>query len=418
MKWYAIAGICVLGAGLAQAGHASDVAPPAHFPTSEAARAWIDADPGVARARHQAQAASHGGAAVAASPHEWTLSVDAQRRRYRDVGLNSAEWSAQLERTIRINGKAGLDRQLRDVEASIGEARVDEAKHASARALADLWADVIVAGRQQALLGEQVTFAGRNLDAVEQRKRAGDASALDVNMARADLGEVEREASLAASALAKAEAALRARFPDARPGPASSALPEPREPQWPQAEWRERVIAESDALRAADGEWRKARLVAARARADRVPDPTVGVFAATEARRNEKIVGLTMSIPLPGAYRRELTLQAQKEADAAEALVEQTRREIEREAAQTWEDASGSLARWRLARGTAMLAADNARLMQRAYALGEADLQSLLLARRQFLDSSRAAVAAQGEALRAQMRVLVDAHRIWGLGDE
>ncbi|HTH60721.1 MAG TPA: TolC family protein [Paraburkholderia sp.] len=407
----AMVGVCV-----ASLGHAQEVAPPSHFPTSEKASAWIEADPSVIRARRQAEAADHGGAAVAASPNEWTVRVDAQRRRYADTGVNSAEWTAQIERTLRINGKAGLDRQLRDIEASIGLARIGEARHEAARALADLWVDAIVAERQRALLAEQVAFAADSLDAVRKRKQAGDASTLDVNIAQADLGDVEREASLAATTLAKAEAALRARFPDAVA--AASALPEPQPPLWTEAEWHERAIAESDALRTAQREWQKSRVAAERSRADRVPDPTVGIFAASEARRNEKIIGVSVSIPLSGTYRRERMLQAQKEADTAEASLEQMRRSAVLAATGTWADATGSLARWRLSQQTARLAADNARLMQKAYALGEADLQSLLLARRQFLETSRAALAAQGEAVRAQMRVLIDAHLIWNLAQE
>ena len=61
---------------------------------------------------------------------------------------------------------------------------------------------------------------------------------------------------------------------------------------------------------------------------------------------------------------------------------------------------------------------DNAHLMQRAYSLGEADLQTLLLARRQALDASTAAEQARAEALRWHYRLLVDAHLIWALGED
>lgn len=417
MKWHTsirLSGILV--ACIANLGHAASVPAPPFFPTNADASAWIDEEPSVVRARHAAAASDHDGAAIAASPYEWTVRVDGQRRNYRDSGLNSGEWNAQLERTIRINGKAGLDRQLRDVEVLIGQARVGAARHEAARALDDLWVGVILADWQQALLTEQVVFARSNLDAVTKRRRAGDASALDVNVAKADLGDVEREASLAATALTTAKAALRSRFPQAVPE--SSALPEPRPPVWPEAQWRERVIAESDALRVTEREWQKSRVVSARTRADRVPDPTIGVYAANEARHNERIVGLSVSIPLSGTYRRERALQAGKEEDAAQAALEQATREAELAATQTYAEATGNLARWQIAQQTAKVAADNARLMQKAYTLGEADLQSLLFARRQFLETSRAALAAQADAVRSEMRVLIDAHLVWGLAQD
>ncbi len=159
-------------------------------------------------------------------------------------------------------------------------------------------------------------------------------------------------------------------------------------------------------------------MTAARARADRIADPTVGVFAANEAMRNERVVGLSISIPFGGSYRSARALQAGKETDALQAALDQTRREIELEAAQTYAEATGSLERWRIASETARLSAESARLMQRAYGLGAADLQALLLARRQATDAARAAVQAQGEAVRWEMRLLIDAHLIWDLAQD
>jgi len=392
---------------------AQELPTPAFLPSTAQAGAWIEADPMVARARHAAEAAQHGGAALAASPHEWTARLQGQRRRYQDSGARSNEWSAQLERPLRINGKAELDRRIGDLEVEIGRARVGEARHEAARALAELWTGVIVAQRQLALAREQVVLAQGNLEAVNKRQRAGDASRLDLGLAQAEIGDVGREASLAATALAKLKAALRVRF--AAEVPEGATLPEPQPPIWPEPRWRERVMAEADPLKSAEGEWRRAGVTAERVRADRVPDPTLGVFTANEALRNERVIGLSLSIPLSGRYRTERALQAGKEADALQAVLDQVRRDIELEAAQTYAEAGGSLERWQLAQRTAALAGENARLSQRAYALGEADLQSLLLARRQAAAAARAALEAQGDALRWETRLLIDAHLIWDL---
>ena len=76
------------------------------------------------------------------------------------------------------------------------------------------------------------------------------------------------------------------------------------------------------------------------------------------------------------------------------------------------------MARWRLASQGLSTTRDSARLTQRAYSLGEADLQTLLLARRQALDAATAAEQARAETLRWQYRLLVDAHLIWALGED
>jgi outer membrane protein TolC len=185
-----------------------------------------------------------------------------------------------------------------------------------------------------------------------------------------------------------------------------------------EAQWLQRVLEAADPLRIAEGQLRKAELTASRASADRVPDPTVGVFAASEAFRKERIVGVSVSIPLSGTYRSERMQQALQEVEVARAAVERQRRELEASLAETYADATGNLARWQLAERGATATSESARLTQRAYSLGEADLQSLLLARRQFLEASRAALEARADALRATYRLLVDAHLIWDLALE
>lgn len=61
---------------------------------------------------------------------------------------------------------------------------------------------------------------------------------------------------------------------------------------------------------------------------------------------------------------------------------------------------------------------ENARLMQRAYLLGEAKLQALLLARRQATAATNNALQAQATALKGYYGLLVDAHLIWDLAHD
>ena len=388
---------------------------PPDLPPTELARESIDQDPAVVEARRALTAAGHGAAALRAGSHEWTTKLAAQRRRY-DSGGNSKEWTASLERTIRIGGKAGIDAQLGDSELLIGQARIGEARHEAARALADLWIDTLATSRQRELWTEQLSFAEASHQAVEKRRKAGDASMLDLNTARADLTEVQRQLSTATSAEAKAKAKLAVRFPTLKYEPKPLTEPTALDMSLPQ--WRDRILAESDPIKIAEGLLKKAELGAARAKADRIPDPTVGVYTASEAFRNERIVGLSVSIPLSGSYRSERMQQALQEAEAARAKVERQKRDEEAEIVEAYADATGGLERWRLASQGLLTTRDSARLTQRAYSLGEADLQTLLLARRQALEATTAAEQARVEALRWHYRLLVDAHLIWALEED
>ncbi|MEW6707306.1 MAG: TolC family protein [Pseudomonadota bacterium] len=413
MKQQGLAGIVALLIGTAAA--AQGVATPRDLPSTELAVAWIDKDPAVIEARRALAAAGHGAAVLAAGPYEWTANASTQRRNVGGVG-NTTEWSVGVERSIRIGGKAGLDRQLGDADIETGRARVGDARREVARALSDLWLDLQAAHGAQALLKEQLSFVESNLAAVDKRKRAGDASALDLSIAQSDLAEVRRQASQADSALAKARAKLKLRFPEASLAP--GAFSDPTDPPWPEARWRERILSGAGPLKVAEAQLRRAELAASRTRADKVADPTVGVFTSNEAFRNERVVGISVSIPFGGTARERRLQQSLQEVEVARAALDRTRQGIEIQIAETFSDAVGGVERWRIAERGAEAARESARLTQRAYSLGEVDLQSLLLVRRQSLDALRAAGEARAEALRWNYRLLIDAQLVWDLAND
>lgn len=390
-------------------------ATPFDLPPAELARAAIEQEPSVVKARYALEAAGHAGRRIAASPYEWSVGVDGQRRRY-DTGGDSNEWAARIERPIRIGGKAELDRGLGDATERIARAELAQARHEAARALADLWVDWLAAIQARELAREQLGFAESSASAVAGRRKAGDASLLDLNAAQADAAEARRQFDAVQAQEAKAILRLRARFPSLVMEPRS--LSEPVELDMEEVQWRERVLAESDTLRIMQESLKRAELTADRARADRIPDPTVGIYTASEARRSERIVGVAVSIPLGGTYRKETMQEALKQVDVTRAELERQRKEIDLATAETINDARTALGRWRSAEQSAQMARENARLGQRGYAIGEGDLQALLLLRRQSVDAVGASLSSRIEALKARNRLLVDAHLIWGLADE
>lgn len=398
---------------------------PADLPSTEQALAAIDQDPAVLQARRAVQVATHSSAMRAVGPYEWTVGATGQRRRIDGSGSgtgNSTEWSAQIERPIRIGGKAALDRGIGEAGLRQARAELAAARQGAARVLADQWLDWLAAGQSRARLQEQVGFAETSLKAVETRRKAGDASLLEVGVAQGDVAEARRQASLAAAAQARAQASLRVRYPLLSLVPlvplTAPQLSEPLALERTEAEWRQRILAVSGRVRAAQEALRKAEITAARARADRIPDPTVGVFTASEAFRRERVVGLSLSIPLGGTYRAQAALEAEQQAEVARVGVDRETREIEVEVAIQVAEAVSSLERWHLAEQATAAAGDAARLTQRAYTLGEADLQTLLLVRRQSLDAVNAAASARADALRARYRLLIDAQLLWELGRE
>ena len=179
--------------------------------------------------------------------------------------------------------------------------------------------------------------------------------------------------------------------------------------------WRERILGASDTLKLAQVQVRMAQAQADRARAERLPDPTLGVFAGVEGGGREQIVGITLSIPIPGGLRATRSAKTLAAVDVARNALELKQRELEADIATALATARGSYASLQMADESTLATQQNARLVQRAYTLGEGDLQTLLLARRQATAAANSALQASVTALKAYLALLIDAHLVWGL---
>lgn len=387
--------------------------PAGDLPAPGLALALIDADPAVGQALHALQAARHGGAALAVGPHEWTANGTAQRRRYQSGAPAAGEWSAGVQRTLRMPGKARLDAQLGDAHVQVALAQLRQARLQTASQLLELWLDWVGAEHAQALWQEQRALARANLDAAGKRLRAGDASRMEENTVRADVLEVERQMADAASTAAMARARLATRFaqlPLQLPGLADPV------PLADGDALGEAIVHSHAELAVLREQLAEAELTGRRAEAERTPDPTLGLAMSSEGRGGaERTLGVTLSIPLGGSYRAARAQEALQLAEAARLALESRQREVRSLIAQGLADASGSLQRWQLARQSRQLSHDNAQLSQRAYRLGESDLQSLLLARRQSGEAAIAELRARSDAVRAGLRLRLQANRIWNL---
>jgi outer membrane protein TolC len=404
-RWIAFAFLAIPAVLAAQAPETTDL------PSREAVARWLQHDPSLQEAESDRVTARHEAGMLRASPNEWIVTATGQRRRY-DVGGTSREWNAGIERTIRLPGKRALDTRLGENTEAIAEARHDETLLQALNDLVDLWLSWSAAAEERRLVDEQADLARANRGAVEKRVKAGDAARLDLNLAEADLADIDRLGSEARTAEAQAKARLNVRFAELPAEAPRLSLPAALE-ESPEA-LKAKLISRSPTLQVADAELNYADVAVSRERADRLPDPTLGVFNASEAFGNERIVGFSLSVPLPGAYRTQKLGRALSVRDKTEAALSRERQRIEADSAAQVLEAQGRVDSWRLARSAAERARENARLTQRAYALGEADLQTLLLARRQSLDATRTAVQAQFAALKARYQVSLAVGELWG----
>ncbi len=376
------------------------------------ARPLLEQDPGVAAARAGMEVARQEAGILDQSPYEWTAKALTQRRTV-NAGGGYGEWNIGIERGVRLPAKSAADRRLGEATVSEARARYGESVHVSARELMALWLEWLAAEQGHALAQASLTSVQDNLAAVDKRVRAGDASKLDANLARAELAEQRRLENDAKTQASAAWARLSARFPGL--GRERVPLPSPLVLDQNDGFWRQRILSESEELKIVEAQVAKAEAQAEREKAGRMPDPTLGVYTASEVGGRERISGVTISIPLPGGLRASRSAKAVAAQEVANHALELKRRQLETEIAGELATARGAYESMQIANEGAKGMQENARLTQRAYTLGEGDLQTLLLARRQAGAAANSALQAQLVALKAWYGLLVDAHMVWDL---
>ena len=390
------------------------ISPPGLLPT-EIARPLLEQDPSVAAARAGLNVALEEAGILDKSPYEWVARATGQQRRVEN-GNNYNEWNVGIEHGIRLPGKATVDRNLGKLVIEESQAAYGEALHEAARELMASWLDWLAAENAHKLAEDNLQSVRENLTSVEKRVRAGDASKLDVNIAQAELAEQKRLANDAKTQASVTWSRLFTRFPGVKREVV--VLPKPALIGEDTTPWKERILFESDELKIVQVKMRIAQANADRARANEVPDPTLGLHTASEVGGRERISGITFSIPIPGGLRNSRSAKASSEAEVSRQEVEVTRRELESAIASALVNAQGYYDSVQIAdEGTATMQ-QSASLMQRAYSLGEAELQALLLSRRQATAAMNNSLQAQATALKAYYGLLVDAHLIWDLAHD
>jgi len=402
-------------------GHAVQAVNPPGLLPAEIAQPLLQQDPGVAAVRANLNVALQEASILDRSPYEWTATVTGQRR-IQNYGPNNnsngtrEEWHVGIERAFRLPGKAMADRNIGKATIEESQARYGEAMHAAARELMVLWIDWLAAERARELAENNLQLTQTSLAAVQKRVRAGDASKLDLSIARAELAVQKRLGNDVKTQAAAAWSYLSIRFPGMKLQ--VMALPTPLPIKEDVAFWRDRILDKSDELKVVQIQMKKAQAYAEQARANKTPDPTVGIYQASEIDGRERISGLMLRIPIPSGIRDSRSAKAIAAVEVSRQEVELKKRQLESKIVSAVMITRGAYVSLQIANEGAAAMQENARLMQRAYSLGEAELQAMLLSRRQAIAAVTHALQAQGTALTAYYNLLVDAHLIWGLGHD
>ena len=345
-------------------------------------------------------------------PHEPQLSLIPQTRRI-DGDRRYREWEVDLSRGVRWPGKVRLDREIGAAGREAASLAFEDAHHAAARRLLALWSDWQRAAAATALHEAQLAAWQRERSAVARRVQLGDAAARDRITLDAAVAQAEAAVAQAQADADTAKLALSSAFPDL-PLPATVHLPAaPTALDGSDTSWVELIQQRSHEIGTAAAIARKKDAEARRARADRLPDPQIGLRMVSDRGGREQAFGVTVTMPLGVSYRAAEAAAAGADAMGAEADLAMTRRDVGRDARQVVTLARARYTIWQRQQQAAAATASSADKAERGHALGELGLDEMLIARRAAQEAALAASRAEIDAIEAVTRVKVDAHAVW-----
>lgn len=197
--------------------------------------------------------------------------------------------------------------------------------------------------------------------------------------------------------------------------PAEPVLATPQAVEHDLSYWQALVLDDNHELGMVQSETRIRQLLAQRSRAERIPDPTVGLRYSSEKEGEEKVAGVYVAVPLSFGLRGANAEIARHQAEIAQNREVAIRRRLEGDVYAAYTQAVNNYMIWQQAQEAAHSVSETAELVARAYTLGENSLSDALNARRLALESGLAAGMAQLDANEARYRLLLDAHQLWPL---
>uniref|UniRef100_UPI003B3A2EA4 TolC family protein n=1 Tax=Sphingomonas sp. TaxID=28214 RepID=UPI003B3A2EA4 len=320
------------------------------LPPPEQVKEALERAPSVGAADARIEAARGSAEALRVGPHEVMLQGTISRRRAVLEDRDFQEFDGTVSRAIRLPGKAPLDRKAGALGVEVANNRAEDARHQAALSLAELWYRWLGASARQRTAAATLVNLETAARAVDRRVALRDAAILDADQARAAVATAALRAGEAVAARDRARAELAAPFPDLPLPPKAPEIVVNELPDSTLEILAEQAIERSHDITAAKRESERQSILARRAKLDRIPDPLLGFRAFQERGGQEKGLGVYVSVPFGGGYRKALADQAAGEARAAVAEVAAVRREVEAHSAGDLAETRARLSAWRSAR--------------------------------------------------------------------
>jgi cobalt-zinc-cadmium efflux system outer membrane protein len=320
---------------------------------------------------------------------------------------DSVDWGVALSQRVEIAGQRGARMEVAEAGLRAAEARLAARRSALAADVREAFGRVVAAEQLVAVATEAEMLAADGLAAASDRQEAGDASVIEVNVARIETGSASREASAAEQARQNALGALKLLL--GLPAYHSVQATDDLAPTGLCNRSLDDLLAEARAgrgdLLAARAELDRAQAEQRLAEREAVVSPSIGISYNRE--EGADIVQATISVPLPISDRNQAARGVTGAGLAQARLALQSlERSVEQEVGLALARCKASRAAMESYRGEIVRAAQaNLALANEGYRAGKIDFLQLLLIRREALAARRAASESLQEwnAAEAQM---------------
>lgn len=325
------------------------------------------------------------------------IAAERVRHTVPDPGLGDQtqrEWRVGLTQTLEIAGQQGYRRTAAEQDLAAQRETIEEARRQLRAEVEQKFVRVLSLQLRTEMETGLVDLIKNNSAVTRKRFDAGEDTKLDSNLAEVELGRARNQLETVGEQLiqARADLAMLLQLPAERLPVVKGTLV--AKPELPYTLEQLLAAAASRAqLRALDYREQAARNRLGLERAAVYPDVTVGLSSAREGPGDarEKLVGLSVSIPLP-FFRRNAAGIGKASAELTQAEIEKQTagRDVRARVLALWQKLDSLRQRTqRLEQSVLQRLEENQRLSTAAYRAGEISLVQMLLATRQVLDTRR-----------------------------
>lgn len=412
IRWQRRMAVCAIGLLLALPTLAADTPSASTGLARVLEQAWRLHPQAAGLDAREAEARAAQEVAAGFTPEPPSVAIGSLNDRY-NRNLGRQEWEVELAAPLWLPGQ----KAAREAEAA---SRVEEAiaKRAALRwelagVLREAWWSLAAARNVNALAIRRLATAQALEADVRRRYRVGELSRIDANLAQAEVLAASAEQAETETALLQAEQALRTLTGTVAPLDVGEEAPttQGRSGGLPSApEVHPSLAAVAAAARSA-----RARVTVADESRRAAPELALRVVRERGdfAEPYANTVGIRLKIPFSsGPLVRRETSAARADADQADAEMVRAQTRIQLEAERADRALASSERQFLMAQERRQLSAENLRLSEKAFALGESDLATLLRIRaaafdaEAFLDRQRVARAAAISRLNQALGVL------------